>query len=221
MGLAAGLRHALEPDHLAAVSTFVSSSRGAPMGGSNQEDVRPGRSPIGYAAAWGLGHGVVLLGVGATLFALRTSMPARVSDAFELVVALMLVGLGARGLRLARNRGHSHGAGDDVRPPVKAGTTRMLAFVVGITHGLAGSGAVAAGVAAGQPSAWLGLLTIGLYGAGAALGMVGLGALVAISVGRATDRAERVLATVGWTTSAASLVLGFVWGWPILQRLLA
>lgn len=48
LGFANGLRHALEPDHLAAVSTLVAGER------SSKASVR-------YAAAWGAGHAAMLL----------------------------------------------------------------------------------------------------------------------------------------------------------------
>ena len=206
LGLAAGVRHALEPDHLAAVSTFMSTK------------AHRTRVPVAYAAAWGAGHALVLVLVGAVLFGLRTSMPERLSDTFELFVAIMLVVLGVRGLRLARDRTRAEQKALHTTHATHA-TQGILPFVVGLTHGLAGSGALAAAVAASQPSAGLGLVTIGLYGAGAALGMVGLATLVALSLRTARGHRERVLSTVAFATSAASLVLGFVWGFPIVHRL--
>ncbi len=221
LGLAAGVRHALEPDHLAAVSTFMSTNA------DRADRADRARVPVAYAAAWGAGHALVLVLVGAVLFGLRTSMPERLSDTFELFVAIMLVILGVRGLRLAHARERTQ-AGPAVGEPHQEGTHAkhrahaargLLPFVVGLTHGLAGSGALAAAVAASQPSAGLGLVTIGLYGAGAALGMVGLATLVALSLRTARGHREKVLSTVGFATSAASLVLGFVWGFPIVHRL--
>jgi cytochrome c biogenesis protein CcdA len=210
LGLAAGVRHALEPDHLAAVSTFVSSTK-------------PQRTciPVTYAAAWGAGHALVLVLVGAVLFGMRTSMPERLSDTFELFVAIMLVVLGVRGLRRAHARERkSPGEHQALHMHDSSGPAPgVLPFVVGLTHGLAGSGALAAAVAASQPSPGLGLLTIGLYGAGAALGMVGLATVVALSLRTARGHREKVLSTVAFATSAASLVLGFVWGFPIVHRL--
>ena len=67
LGSLLGMRHAFEPDHLAAVSTLVTRERG------------------GYKAAllgawWGLGHTLSLLVVGTVLVFLRAEMPARVPD---------------------------------------------------------------------------------------------------------------------------------------------
>src|SRR5213592_2662864 len=85
LGSLLGMRHALEPDHLAAVSTLVtgerSSYRAALLG-----------------ACWGLGHTLTLLIVGALLVGLRMEMPATVSNLFELLVAGMLIALGLRAI---------------------------------------------------------------------------------------------------------------------------
>src|SRR5215813_1231019 len=103
LGSLLGMRHALEPDHLAAVSTLVTQERS------------------GYKAAllgawWGLGHTLALVVVGAVLVLLRAEMPPRVSDLFEFFVALMLVGLGVRAVYQAARQGvdgpvrrHHHG----------------------------------------------------------------------------------------------------------------
>src|SRR5882672_1803912 len=87
-----GMRHALEPDHLAAVSTLVSRERSS------------GKAAL-LGVCWGLGHTFSLLLVGVGLVVLRAEMPASVSDMFEFVVALMLVGLGLRAIRQAADQG--------------------------------------------------------------------------------------------------------------------
>src|SRR4051794_18908361 len=102
LGSLLGMRHALEPDHLVAVSTLVSQERN------------------GYKAAWlgmcwGIGHTLALVIVAAALIALRAEMPARVGTAFELLVAVMLIALGVRAIATAVRQGafagrhqHSH-----------------------------------------------------------------------------------------------------------------
>src|SRR5687767_3845020 len=87
-----GVRHALEPDHLAAVSTLV------------------GRERSGHRAAllgawWGLGHTIGLVLVGVALIVVRAEMPAALTDVFEFLVALMLVALGLRSIRQAARQG--------------------------------------------------------------------------------------------------------------------
>ena len=69
-------------------------------------------------AFWGLGHTLSLVVVGAVLVVLRAEMPARVSDLFELFVAVMLVGLGVRAIAAGRAAGPRRpGARASPRPP--------------------------------------------------------------------------------------------------------
>src|SRR5206468_327461 len=153
LGLLHGMRHALEPDHVAAVSTLIAEQRTA-------------RSSVRFAVAWGAGHGLTLLVVGGLLFVFRREMPARVGDAFELAVALMLVALGARALVIAFRTGargavatHAHGprqhahaqAGEHLH--VRGWTLARRPLLVGLVHGLAGSGALAAMVMSELPTA--------------------------------------------------------------------
>src|SRR3954447_10277526 len=80
LGSLLGMRHALERDHLAAVSTLV------PGPGSSYKDAFLG-------VCWGLGHTAALIAAGTVLVLVRAEMPVRVADAFEFCVALMLIGL--------------------------------------------------------------------------------------------------------------------------------
>src|SRR5918992_492138 len=103
LGSLLGMRHALEPDHLAAVSTLVSRERS-------------GAKAALMGVWWGVGHTLALLLVGAALVLLRAEMPAAVSDLFELGVGVMLVALGIRAIRQAVLQGeagparlHRHG----------------------------------------------------------------------------------------------------------------
>ena len=150
LGFANGMRHALEPDHLAAVSTLVAGERSA-------------KASVRYAAAWGAGHAAMLVVAGGALALLRTELPDVASDALELVVAVVLIALGLRGLAQAARSGrapaggqaftHVHGdhahahAGVRDHVHVNSWTLARLPFVVGLVHGLAGSGALAALVA--------------------------------------------------------------------------
>src|SRR5215831_17561535 len=92
LGSLLGMRHALEPDHLTAVSTLVSEGQNT-------------RRAALMGVCWGVGHTVSLILVGAALIILRAEMPPAASDLFELGVALMLVGLGARAIVIAARQG--------------------------------------------------------------------------------------------------------------------
>src|SRR5438876_7870138 len=88
LGSLLGMRHALEPDHLAAVSTLVTGERSS-------------AKAAWLGACWGFGHTLTLVAAGAVLVVLRAEMPAFAADGFELCVALMLVGLGLRAIYYA------------------------------------------------------------------------------------------------------------------------
>ncbi len=145
------MRHALEPDHLAAVTTLVSRERNF------------ARAAL-MGVWWGLGHTLSLVLAGAVLVGLRAEMPAAASDGFEFAVALMLVGLGVRAIAQAARLGahgptriHRHGrvvhshAGVPAHVHIGAWTLARRPLLVGAIHGLAGSGALTALVLATLP----------------------------------------------------------------------
>jgi hypothetical protein len=200
LGFANGMRHALEPDHLAAVSTLVAGKRSA-------------AASVRYAAAWGAGHGAMLVLAGGALALLRTKLPDLVSDGLELVVAVVLIGLGVRGLaQAAHARAHAH-------VDATKSLTR-LPFLVGLVHGLAGSGALAAIVIAQLASAAVALGFIAIYAVGAAFGMATLAGVLGWPVARLA-RTPRLVPVLVGLSAAASLIVGVAWAAPILLRLAA
>jgi len=72
LGSLLGMRHALEPDHLAAVSTLVTGERNSVKAAL-------------LGVCWGLGHTFSLIVVGTILVILRAEMPARVADGVRAV----------------------------------------------------------------------------------------------------------------------------------------
>ena len=217
LGFASGMRHALEPDHLAAVSTLVAGER------------RP--SAIArYALAWGAGHGTMLILAGGALALFRAQLPDAVSDAFELVVAIALVALGIRGLAVAARAGrvgpavmHRHGdvahvhAGPGDHLHVNRFTLARLPFAVGLLHGLAGSGALAALVVARTPSPVFGLSFIAVDAIGAALGMTALAGVLGVPLARFA-KSQRATTFLVAASGIASLVVGIAWATPIVAR---
>ena len=218
LGLLLGARHALEPDHLAAVSVLS----------TERPDVRGGAL---LGAFWGAGHTAALLAVAAVLAVLRIELPSRVADGFELCVAVMLVGLGLRALRRAVRDGgaglaataHAHGgtvhhhAGAPAHVHLGPWTLARRPFLVGIVHGLAGSGALTALAGASLPD-WpsrLGFMV--LFGLGSVAGMAVLSGMVGWPLAR-LGRRPAVGALVSGAAGALSTALGVAWGWPLLAR---
>jgi ABC-type nickel/cobalt efflux system permease component RcnA len=138
-----GLRHATDPDHVAAVTTLVASGR----------DRAAGRAAR-LGAAWGVGHGVALAGFGLPIVVYHAYLPAVLQRAAETLVGLMIVGLAAwllvrwrRGL--LHEHAHRHGADVHEHPhPLRTahehrGTRSPLgAFAIGLVHGVGGSAGV-------------------------------------------------------------------------------
>jgi hypothetical protein len=218
LGSLLGMRHALEPDHLTAVSTLVSEGH----------DTR--RAAL-MGVCWGVGHTVSLIAVGAALLVLRAEMPAVASDVFELCVALMLTGLGARAIVIAARQGsggpvhvHAHGAhvhahqGVPAHVHIGTWTLARRPLLVGAVHGLAGSGALTALVLATLPTTTARIAYILLFGIGSTLGMAALSGLLGWPLARAGS--NRALARgISFAVGLVSIGLGLAWGYPLVQRL--
>ena len=218
LGSLLGMRHALEPDHLAAVSTLVTGERDS-------------RKAALLGVCWGLGHTASLLVVGAALVLLRAEMPAFAADLFELFVAAMLIALGVRAIYLAARQGpagavhaHQHGHHVHVHPGAPAHihvgrwTLARRPLLVGAVHGLAGSGALTALVLTTLPTTAARIAYMMLFGLGSTIGMAALSGLLGWPLARAGAHrgvARGISAAVG----CASIALGVFWGYPLLGRL--
>jgi len=196
-GIVLGMRHALEPDHLAAVSTLVT-------------DTRRRVPPALLGAVWGVGHTASLLGVGFVLALVKAELSARLANAFELCVAVMLIVLGVRALWRARLGAHVHtGPSDHVH--IGRLTITGQPFVIGLVHGLAGSGALTALVLAELPTTSSRLIYMGLFGLGSALGMALLTGLVGLPLARLAKR-PRALQIVSIIAGVGAISFGLFWG---------
>ena len=213
-----GMRHALEPDHLAAVSTLVTGERTTVKAAL-------------LGACWGLGHTCSLIVAGSILVILRAEMPERIADGFEFCVALMLIGLGLRAIYLAARQGqagpahiHHHGHtvhehhGAPAHVHIGAWTLARRPLIVGAVHGLAGSGALTALVVATLPSTAARITSMLVFGLGSTLGMAALSGLLGwplARAGRHCGLARALSLAVGFV----STTLGLFWGYPLLGRL--
>ncbi len=212
------MRHALEPDHLAAVSTLVTNERGSAKAAL-------------LGACWGLGHTLTLVVVGAALAVLRAEMPTRAADGFEFCVALMLIGLGLRAIYLAARQGpagpvhvHHHGhvvhAHHGVPAHIHIGTWTLARrpLLVGAVHGLAGSGALTALVLTTLPSTAARLSYIALFGLGSTLGMAALSGVLGWPLARLGQN-RRLARAVSLVVGCVSTTLGMWWGYPLIGKL--
>ncbi len=220
LGVLLGIRHAFEPDHLAAVSTLAAEERSVKGG-------------LFLGAVWGLGHSISLLLVGGSLAVIETQMPPHVADAFELVVGIMIVGLGLRAIaravkegRTGRVQTHRHGEVLHAHPAevahvhVSRWTLATRPLLVGIVHGLAGSGALTALVLAELPTVGARLTYIALFGGGSIVGMAMLSALCGVPLA-ALQRAPKRMAACLLGVGILSVSAGAWWGLTAAERLFA
>lgn len=219
-GFTLGLRHALDADHLAAMSTFVS------------REATVARSCL-LGAFWGLGHTAALLAAGVATIAFKTAISPAVEAAIESAVALVLIVLGVHvGLRaLAGLRVHDHahvhdgvlhrhthvhlGGGAGHRH-VHLATLGRRPFLVGALHGLAGSAALMLLVLAAIPSPLTALAYVLVFGAGSTGGMVALSGLLGIPVALAArTRSPKALVLLQVAAGLATAAVGVA---MILER---
>jgi high-affinity nickel-transport protein len=156
LGFALGLRHAFDPDHVAAISTILARHRDP-------------RRAAWIGVSWGLGHGATVLAAGAVVIALRIAVPPQLALALEIPVALLLIGLGAANL-LAAGRGSSRrGAAPAADLPLRGALARS--GLLGLAHGLAGSAAIALLALAAMPTPGAAFAYLALFGLGTIAGM--------------------------------------------------
>jgi len=143
-----GLRHATDPDHLAAVAALIASGK-----------ERAARSARTLGLAWGLGHATTLFLFGLPIVLFNRYLPEPVQEAAETVVAVVIVVLAVRLLFRWRRgyfhvhrhehdgsahahlhahaeiSGHGHAHPRRVRTPLGA-------YGIGLVHGMGGSAGV-------------------------------------------------------------------------------
>lgn len=210
-----GLRHAFEPDHLAAVSTLAT---------------RPDRRRLWAAARlgliWGVGHTVTVGAVALLVIALGVRLPPGLWPAAELVVAALLVVLGGLVIwRYIRGRWHMHlhahpGAAaaphlhlhshtaDPNHSHAHAAVDARRSLGFGVAHGLAGSGAIAALLVAAVPDTAARLAYFAAFGAGTIVGMLGVSLTLSVLVRMAVRRGTRWATILHVGAAAGSVVAG-------------
>ncbi|MXX10492.1 MAG: urease accessory protein [Nitrospira sp. SB0677_bin_15] len=208
LGLLIGMQHALEADHVAAVSSLCTGTRSV-------------RRIAVHGAVWGLGHSLTLfIFAGAAVF-LDLRFGETLAQTLEGVVGAMLILLGGQVLfRLWRERLHfhthrhsdglphfhvhsHHGENADHDPDrhvhAHANGLPLRTLVVGMVHGLAGSTALVVLTASTVQDPVIGLLYVGLFGLGSIAGMTVLSSALAVPLAwtaQAFTWAHRSLQTV-------------------------
>jgi sulfite exporter TauE/SafE len=219
LGLILGIKHALDADHLIAVSTIVSEHQSLKWA-----------SLIG--AFWGLGHTVTLFVVGLLVIGLRLTIPLRVALGLEFLVALMLVVLGGnilwRSFRVEKLHLHAHAHNPETHThfhfhgePEESHThphpfkSMRKPFFVGMVHGLAGSAALMLLVLTTIPSPLAGLVYILIFGFGSVGGMLVLSSLIGLPFVLTARRFSLMNGWIRLMAGLASAAFGLFLGWQI------
>ncbi len=193
LGLALGVRHAVEPDHLAAITTLVG-----------------GRGPLAAArtgAAWGLGHATAILTLGGALVALDLRMPPRLALALDLAVALMLLVLAGLSIAASRRHAHDHRAGVAHDHGGRGGARSTL---VGFVHGASGTAALTILCATTMPTRASAVAFLAVFGLGSMLSMSVMSGVLAAPMAAVARRGEgsmRAVRLAGAAVAVAAAVL--------------
>jgi hypothetical protein len=220
VGFVLGLQHATDVDHIAAVTTLASDAGSA-------------RRSAAVGALWGLGHMLTLFVAGSALIVLRVKMSGEMEWSLELAVAFVLIWLGVHTIRKCftgrfhfhthEHAGHAHShlhfhAKSEPGHQHDAHAAKLLRrgfddgpapVLVGMAHGLAGTGALALVVLTSIPSRLLGVSYLLVFGIGALVGMAAFSAMLGLPIARAAQRVTWLNA-LRFAAGAMSGLLGAV-----------
>lgn len=189
LGFVLGMQHALEADHIAAVSSIAARR-------SQVRDI------VRHGLTWGLGHTITLFLFAGVALVLGRAIPEHLERALETAVGIMLVGLGAHVLwRLWRDRVHFHQhahvdgtqhihvhAHASEQVPHATSTHahghgfRWRSLLVGLMHGMAGSAALLVLTVSQAKDPAEGVLYVLLFGVGSMIGMGVLSTVIAVPI---------------------------------------
>ncbi|HET6885437.1 MAG TPA: sulfite exporter TauE/SafE family protein [Rubrobacteraceae bacterium] len=212
VSLLVGLRHASDPDHLAAVTTLIAS-----------EEQRRITKATHMGLLWGLGHGTTLIAVGLPLVLLGQYLPERVGQAAEVAIGLIIVVLALR-LLVRWRRGvfhahaHSHTSGETHRHLHSHASgsvhwhthdshglrTPLSAYGVGLVHGVGGSGGITLLLLSTIEEPSQAVVALLIFAAGTVVSMALLSSAfgLAIATGPLARNVERVAPVLGVLAAA-------------------
>lgn len=215
ISLALGLRHATDPDHLAAVTTLIASEE--------KRDRAKRAALMGFL--WGLGHGTTLVLVGLPLVLLGRYLPEAVQQVAEAAIGAIIVALAIRllvrwrrglfhahthshdgGLPHRHVHSHSSGKSHDHSHSVPL-RTPFSAYGIGLVHGIGGSGGLTLLLLSTISDEALRLAALLLFAAGTAVSMALLSTAFGLAiaggpVGRNFERAAPVLGVLSMAFGA-------------------
>ena len=215
LGFLIGMVHAFEADHMAAIGTLAADNK---------------KRMFFRGAIWGLGHTTMLfvMSVAAVLFSVILSQSG--AAAVEFAVGAMLLFLGLQVIMRMRKKHvhfhiHSH---DGARPHMHfhshendtvkhedsphehshAKGFPIKAFIIGLMHGAAGSGAIIVLAAAATGNAWAAIGYVILVGVGSIFGMALLSAAISLPFGFTPKNARYLHNGLQLTVGVFAMAIG-------------
>jgi len=220
VGFLLGLRHALDADHLAAVSTVLAE--------------RPSMRASGLVGFWwGVGHTLTLMLVGAVVLVSGVHIPEPFALLAESGVGLLLVVLGGTlALKLFRERWHLHPHVHDGEPHVHLHSHHrredhahphwarqsLRPLLIGMAHGVAGSAALMLVIVSNTSGIGQGLLYIAVFGFGSIAGMLVIGLTLSVPVIYSRVLGQQAFFAVQGVASLGSVGLGL---WMLYRLILS
>ena len=213
VSLLLGLRHASDPDHLAAVTTLIAS-----------EEQKRIRKATFMGLVWDLGHGTTLVLLGLPLVLLGQYLPEKVGQAAEVAIGVIIVVLAVRLLvRWRRGFFHAHTHTHDGDPPHRhlhshadggvprhehahntALRTPLSAYGVGLVHGIGGSGGLTLLLLSTIPNPAEAVVALLFFAAGTAVSMALLSTAFGLAIATSPIRRnfDRVAPVLGVLAAA-------------------
>jgi ABC-type nickel/cobalt efflux system permease component RcnA len=167
LGFLLGIKHAIEPDHVIAVSTIASESKNL-------------KRSIFAGVYWGIGHTATLFIVGMFLIVAKNTITDTVALSLEFIVGIMLVSLGLNSIVAFLKHRHHHPHTDGSQTIEKKVRTHYKSFFIGLIHGLAGSAAMVLLTMSTVSTAWQGALYILIFSCGTVVGMLSFSTVIGI-----------------------------------------
>ncbi len=213
-GLTLGIQHAFEADHIAAVTTQIKNFNTIQ---SKKQLVKSSFTKSSLLGAfWGAGHTTTLILVGLLVYGFTITIQKEVFSGFEFLVGLMLILLAVTRitnksiLKIKHRHPHSHRDGsihfDKHDHDDKNHLHNHKSYLIGMIHGLAGSGTLVVMTSGAIHSLTTTLMFIGIFGIGSVIGMSLIGGLLGIPFGLSNNIKAKII--MRYLTGSFSFILG-------------
>ena len=130
IGILIGIGHSFEIEHILAVTTLVSEKKYA--------------APWKIGSSWGIGHSITTMIIGTVLLFLDVKLPGSLYEVGEIAVGITLIYIGLKYVVFKEVRNtHKHKHGSEfghLNPMQKLSDWNVTSVLVGMVHGVAGSG---------------------------------------------------------------------------------